>query len=133
MASEAVWPDSVTAMPGRTFKVPVPLADSDPLAVLGLMARRADAPVAVILELMSTLFEADKVSAEFDVQETAALMLTLPLPDLPPLLLCKVTEVVPRLDESAAPVMSPPLAATVKSCGSMSQLPKRPWDDAVVI
>ncbi|OYV48461.1 MAG: hypothetical protein B7X10_03020, partial [Burkholderiales bacterium 21-58-4] len=38
---------------------------------------------------------------------------TLPLPAVRPPLLCRVTGVVPRLAESVAPVISPPLDATV--------------------
>src|ERR1700683_4163207 len=123
MESAALAPDRLTEAPAPMFKVPVPLGVSAPLAVLGLMNNDAVLPVALMLALILTLFEAVSVSAVLALQETVSLTLTLPLPALAPALLCSVMEVVPSSLESVAPVISPPLGATLKSFGSMSQLP----------
>jgi len=91
----------------------VALAGSPPFAVPGLMTSPAVAPLAVMLALMLTLFEAVSVKVVFALHATASFTLTLPDPAVPPPLLCRIIEVVPRLLESVAPVRSPPAAATV--------------------
>src|ERR1017187_5579522 len=113
--------------------LPVPLAVSGPFAVLALSARPELAPVAVMLALlMLTLFEAVSISVVFAFHETTSFTFTLPLPTAPPLLLCNVTLVVPRLVEKSVPVVPPPLAATVKSLGSISQVPALPLEARVL-
>ena len=58
--------------------------------------------------------------------ETASLIVIFPpLPD-DPLELRIVTFALPRFDVSRLPVISPPLAATVKSTGSINQSPVTP-------
>ena len=96
------------------------------------MTSAALAPEAAIVPLTLTLFEAVSVKLLLALQETLSLTLMLPLPAARPLLLCSVTEVVPSSVESVAPVISPPVGATVKSCGSISQVPMRPRAAAVV-
>ena len=113
MARLGAAPDSVTDAPLPRLKTPTPLAASMPFVVFGLMTTPALSPVAVILALMLTLFDAVMVSVVLAPQVTASLIFTLPAPAEPPIALCRVMPVLPRLDDSAAPVMSPPLAATV--------------------
>ncbi len=133
----ALAPANVIDAPAPRFRVPVPLAASVPFAVLGLMASAALAPLALILPLTLTLFAAVSVRVVLALQETESL--TLMLPPLPP----PVTKEVPVLLKMAkfvelrsllnvAPVISPPVGATVKSVGSMSQVPVRPLAAAVV-
>ena len=76
---------------------------------------------------MLMLLEADKVSFLAPLQLTASLMLTLPLVPVPPALLKIVTLLAFKLAPKVAPVMSLPDALpTVKSVGSMIQLPPVP-------
>src|ERR1700722_2883792 len=112
-----VAPGRLMAAPLLRLKVPVPLGVSPPLAAFGLMTRPAVLPVAVRLALMLTLFEAVSVNVVLALQVTGSLMFTLPLPAVAPALLFRISLVVARLAERAAPLTSPPLAATVKSCG----------------
>ncbi len=114
------------AAPAPRLNCPVPLAVSPPLAVLGLSAIPAFAPLAVMLALTLTLFEAVKVKFVLAPQVTASFTLTLPEPALLPLLLWICTLLLPRAVPRVAPVMSPPLAATVKSVGSISHCPVWP-------
>src|ERR1700733_7976531 len=114
--------DSVGAVPGRlidapllSLNIPIPLGSSEPLAVLGLITIPAVLPLAVMLAFTLTLFDAVIVKVVLALHEIASFTFTLPPPVSVPLLLCRDTSVVMRLDESAAPVISPPLAATVKS------------------
>ena len=62
-----------------------------------------------------------------------SLTLTSPLTPLAPLVLAMVTLVVNRLLLKAAPVISPPLAAMVKSVGSINHVPVVPFAALVVI
>ena len=89
------------------------LAGSPPFAVPGLMTSPAVLPLAVMLALTLTLFEAVSVNVVFALHATASFTFTLPDPAAPPPLLSRITGVVPRFAESVAPVMSPPAAATV--------------------
>src|SRR5882724_6127624 len=125
-------PGKLMEAPLLSWNVPVPLAISAPFAVLGLMMSPAVLPVAVTVALTLTLFEAVSVNVVLALQDTLSFTFTSPLPAAAPALLCRITAVVARLFESAAPVMSPPLAATVKSCGSTSQLPYSPALDDVL-
>ena len=102
-------------------------------AVFGLMTSPALLPVAAMLALILTLLEAVSVRTVFALQTTASFTLILPDPAVFPVLLSRSTGVVPSSLESAAPVISPPLAAMVKSCGSMSQFPYSPVAAKVVI
>src|SRR5450830_1364476 len=98
---------------------PLPLAASPPLPVLGLMIRPALLPLAVMSACTVTLLEAVKVSVVLALQLTLSLINRLPLPLEPvvvPLLLSSTTLVVFRLADKVLPLISPPLAATVKSC-----------------
>ncbi len=81
--------------------------------------------VAVIAPLISTLRYADSVRV-LALQATVSLTKMSPLPAVPPSALWMVTLPPPRLVESVAPVMSPPLAAMVKSCGSSNHCPAAP-------
>src|ERR1700730_19315290 len=85
-----------------------------------------------MLALILTLFDAVSVKAVLAFHATASLTFPLPDPAVAPLLLCRLTPVVPRLLESVVPVISPPLAATIKFCGSIIQLPYDPVGAAVV-
>ena len=49
-----------------------------------------------------------------------------------PLVVCRVTLLAARALVRVAPLMSPPLAAMVRSLGSISQVPAWPWGAAVV-
>ena len=84
----------------------------------------------VVLILILFWATRDRVLA---LQLTLSLILMLPELPLLPLLLWIVTLPPARLFESVAPVMSPPLAATVKSTGSISQLPLAPLWARVVM
>src|SRR6202051_1179372 len=77
-----VAPDRVTDAPLKPLrlKTPVPLAGAPPLAVLGLMKSPAVSPVAVMLALMLTLFEAVSVRVVLAVHETAPFTFTSPGP-----------------------------------------------------
>src|ERR1700692_112036 len=109
-----VVPGKLMDAPLLRLNVPVPIAVSVPLAVLGLMTTPAVLPVAVMLALTLTLFDAVIVKVVLALHEIASFTFTLPLPAVAPLLLCKTTPVVARLVESSAPVISPPIVATVK-------------------
>src|ERR1700691_4598177 len=133
----ALAPDRVIDAPAPKFMVPLPLAVSEPFVVLGLMARAAVAPFAVMLPLTLTLFAAVNVNVVFALHETVSLTLMLPPPPPPvtgevPVLLKIVKFVELRSLLNVAPVMSPPLGATVKSVGSISQVPVTPLEAAVV-
>ena len=87
------------------------------------------------LALMLILFWALRVSVLAD-HDTTSFTFTSPRPVVVltvPAVLRMVTPVVSKLLVSAAPVMSPPLAAMVKSIGSISQVPLLPLGAAVVI
>src|ERR1700722_4517239 len=75
-------PDRVTDAPLKPLrlKTPVPLAGAPPLAVLGLMTSPAVLPVAVMLALMLTLFEAVSVSVGVAVHESAPFTFPSPAP-----------------------------------------------------
>ena len=67
-------------------------------------------------------FRAFKVS-RLALQMTLSLTLISPLSSVLPLVLWMVTLLVVRLLDKSLPVISPPVAAMVKSVGSMSQIP----------
>src|ERR1700685_4606502 len=120
----ALAPDRVIESPAPKLKVPLPLAASEPVVVLGRMTRAAVAPLAVILELTLTLFAAVSVNVVFALHETVSLTLMLLPPPPPvtgevPVLLKMVKFVELRSLLSVAPEMSPPVGATVKSVGSI--------------
>src|ERR1700689_5134640 len=75
-------PERVMEFPRFKLKAPEPLAAWLPLAVLGLITRPAVLPVAVMLALTLTLFEAVKVSVVLALHATVSF--TLMLPPLPP-------------------------------------------------
>src|SRR6202051_1807926 len=77
-----VAPDRVTdpLLKPLRLNTPVPLAGAPPLAVLGLMTSPAVAPVAVMLALMLTLFEAVSVRVVLAVHESAPFTFTSPGP-----------------------------------------------------
>src|SRR6202051_2108420 len=77
-----VAPDRVTdpLLKPLRLNTPVPLAGAPPLAVLGLMTSPAVSPVAVMLALMLTLFEAVSVRVVLAVHETAPFTFTSPGP-----------------------------------------------------
>src|SRR5580704_8312246 len=77
-----VAPDRVMDALWR-LKTPVPLAGTAPIALLGLMTSPAVPPVAVMLALMLTLFEAVSVSVVLALHVTAAFTFTSPDP-VPP-------------------------------------------------
>src|ERR1700722_3421083 len=72
-------PGKLTVAPLR-LNMPVPLADTPPLAVFGLMTKPAELPVAVMLALMLTLFEAVSVRVVSALHEIAAFTFTSPDP-----------------------------------------------------
>ena len=80
--------------------------------VVAVFITRADVPLAVMTALILMSRAAVRVSV-FALHETASFTKMSPLPAVPPPELRMVTSVVPRLVESVAPVMSPPLAAMV--------------------
>ena len=90
-------------------------------------------PMAMIGALMPMLPCASSVSVVLAAQLTASFT-TMP-PPLPPApaLLWICTEPPARPADRVAPVMSPPLAATTKSVGSISQVPWLPLAASVVI
>src|ERR1700730_10083431 len=75
-------PDRATDAPLKPLrlKTPVPLAGAPPLAVLGLIKRPTVPPVAVILALMLTLFEAVSVRVVLAAHDTAPFTFTSPGP-----------------------------------------------------
>src|ERR1700681_2328735 len=141
-------PDRVTDAPLKPLrlKTPVPLAGAPPLAVLGLMKSPAVAPVAVILALMLTLFEAVSVRVVLAVHDTAPFTFTSPGPAKSPgVPLVWSTTLVPafktalrsvfRTTLPLAPEVQVPVGdwvavvaapLTVKLYGSRSQVPAVP-------
>src|ERR1700680_2312971 len=75
-------PDKVTDALLR-LNTPEPLAGTAPIALLGLMTSPAVPPVAVMLALILTLFEAVSVSVVLALHVTAAFTVTSPDP-MPP-------------------------------------------------
>ena len=122
MVSVALTPLRLTV--GRVLSVALTLKKR-PVPVVS--ARPAPAPVAVMLALTLMSRVAVSVSVVLADQDTAALTWMSP-GSLPPAAVCSVTLVVPRfVDKVSAPmpdvVCAAPPAATVKSVGSMSQVP----------
>ena len=127
------------------LNTPVPLAVSVPFAVFGLIAIPAFAPVAVMLTLTLTLFEAIRESRVLALHDTASLTLMLPLPaKVEPWLERIVTLLSPSAVESVAPEMSPEGIPAVdmvpvnpdpivKSAGSINQVPLFLFPAIVVI
>ena len=124
-ASDSWPPLSMMVVPPATpvsVTVPAVLV----LVVAGFSARPA-VPLAVSAPVlpMTMSLAAVRVSV-LALQLTASLTLMFPVPVVPPLLERTVTLPPARLLLSTAPVTSPPLAAMVKSCGSINQSPLRP-------
>ena len=90
-------------------------------------ANLALAPLAVIALLILILFWAFKVRAVLLDQIIASLILILPA------VLRIFTSAVARLLDSKVPVISPPLEATVKSVGSIVQVPDFPCGALVLM
>ena len=92
---------------------------------------RSAVPEPLRLALTLTLLVAVSVST-LALQATLSLTLMSPVVPLVPLALVIVTLPLRRLLETVVPVMSPPVAAMVKSVGSSSQVPACPWGARVV-
>ena len=102
--------------PAPRLNLPTPVAPSvvvKALAVLGLRTSPAVLPDAVMLALIFILFEAVSVRVVLALHATTSFTLTSPDPVELPRLLINSTLVLPRLPDNVAPVMSPPLLATV--------------------
>src|ERR1700676_783963 len=86
------------------LNTPVPLAGTAPFAVLGLMIRPAPPPVAVMLALMLTLFEAVSVSVVLAFHPIAAFTFTSPAPGPTVPLVCSKT-LVPAFNAASTSVL----------------------------
>ena len=130
-------PVSLMYLPNSKLNTPLPLAvwvtPKYVLAVFGLITKPALLPVAIMLALMLTLFDAVNVSVVLADQLMDVLIFTSPKPLVAPAALCNSTLLVPKLFCNVVPVMSPPLSATVKSTGSTNHLPVLPLGASVVI
>src|SRR3984957_4285630 len=96
-------PDRVTDAPFR-LNIPVPLAGTAPFAVLGLITSPAVLPVAVMLALILTLFDAVSVSEALAFHEIAAFTFTSPSPGPAVLLVCSTT-LVPAFNTVSTSVL----------------------------
>ena len=129
-------PVSLMYLPNNTLNTPLLFAvcvtPPEVWVVLGLITKPALLPVAIMLALILTLFDAVNVSVVLADQLIDELMLTSPNPLVAPAALISVTLLVPKLFCKVVPVMSPPLSATVKSTGSTNHSPYLPLADWVV-
>src|ERR1700736_3773702 len=87
------------------LNTPEPLAGTTPFAALGLMTSAAVPPVAVMLALMLTLFEAVSVSVVFAFHAIGAFTFKLPAP-APAVLLVWSTTLVPAFNAVSTSVLS---------------------------
>ena len=97
---------------GRLMAAPGPRLN-EPEPVLIVKPTKPPLAVAVMLALTLTLFSAVRANCVLRDQVTASLTLMFPASPLEPAALCSSTLVVSSSADSAAPVMSPPEAATV--------------------
>ena len=123
---------TLTLLPAVSVRLPVVVF----VAAVTLISRTALATrlplVAVTAAAILTSRNAVRVRVVGAVQVTASFTFTSPLTPAMPLLLRMATLAVAKLVPNAEPVMSPP-AATVKSLGSINQVPVLPVADSAVM
>ena len=121
--------------PGKLMEAPGPMFNPNRLPVPEevLILSVDNVPAKLMLALTLTLLAAVSVKLLLEDVVTTSLTLTLPAVPLAPAEDIIVTLPVARFVDSTAPVMSPPLAATVKSVGSISQVPLLPCGAWVVM